>query len=458
MLFLIIFITEKIKNAHTGSYNTLISSLVSSFHLFFNARKFKRVQALALRMMSGAMPSTPFIALNHLTNTPDIILFLRGEAAKGTARLQAYGSLTLETIAPRKGTITTHTTINKQFMLDLNIPPKAERDLSIPTMMLERRFTVTIPGADNIEYRGSLQNTIDNIPSETITCYTDGSRTDSGSGAGYIITTDNNNTTLDERSFKLPDYCTVYQTELTAIIEACKYLSTYTNTHIIIWSDSLSSIQAISSLSTRSRTTRDCYDTLNTLGSTNTLEIRWIAAHIGLWGNEKADELAKNGTTSESTLNCPIPQSHIKRLINDKVTKLNQESWITDGPRHTKLTLGHKNINIIKNLNTSLSNNRQNYRTAVHLITGHCGLNKHLHTIRKSDTSACPKCGDGEETVSHFLGQCPAIAQIRGQYFRDYYLSVNDIFDNQHISTIVNFANHTKRLMVPEELDQTGVT
>ena len=89
-----------------------------------NARKFKRVQALALRMMSGAMPSTPFIALNHLTNTPDIILFLRGEAAKGTARLQAYGSLTLETIAPRKGTITTHTTINKQFMLDLNIPPK----------------------------------------------------------------------------------------------------------------------------------------------------------------------------------------------------------------------------------------------------------------------------------------------------------------------------------------------
>ena len=423
-----------------------------------NARKFKRVQALALRMMSGAMPSTPFIALNHLTNTPDIILFLRGEAAKGTARLQAYGSLTLETIAPRKGTITTHTTINKQFMVDLNIPPKAERDLSIPTMMLERRFTVTTPGADNIGYRGSLQNTIDNIPSETITCYTDGSRTDSGSGAGYIITTDNNNTTLDERSFKLPDYCTVYQTELTAIIEACKYLSTYTNTHIIIWSDSLSSIQAISSHSTRSRTTRDCYDTLNTLGSTNTLEIRWIAAHIGLWGNEKADELAKNGTTSESTLNCPIPQSYIKRLINDKVTKLNQESWITDGPRHTKLTLGHKNINIIKNLNTTLSNNRQNYRTAVHLITGHCGLNKHLHTIRKSDTSACPKCGDGEETVSHFLGQCPAIAQIRGQYFRDYYLSVNDIFDNQHISTIVNFANHTKRLMVPEELDQTGVT
>ena len=168
-------------------------------------------------------------------------------------------------------------------------------------MMLGRHFTVTTPGSDNTEYRDLLQNTIDNITSETITCYTDGSRTDSGTGAGYIITTNNNNTTLEERSFGLPDYCTVYQTELTAIIEACKYLSSYTNTYIIIWSDSLSSIQAISSLSTRSRTTRDCYDSLNALGSTNTLEIRWIAVHIGLWGNEKADELAKQGTTSESS-------------------------------------------------------------------------------------------------------------------------------------------------------------
>ena len=52
--------------------------------------------------------------------------------------------------------------------------------------------------------------------------------------AGYILTTNNNNTTLEERSFKLPDYCTVYQTELTAIIEACKYLSTYANTHGLI--------------------------------------------------------------------------------------------------------------------------------------------------------------------------------------------------------------------------------
>ena len=56
--------------------------------------------------------------------------------------------------------------------------------------------------------------------------------------------------------------------------------------------------------------------------------------------------------------------------------------------------------------------------------TGHCGLNKHLRTMKKTNTSECPQCGHNEETVPHFLGQCPATA--RGQYFQDYYLSVSD--------------------------------
>ena len=118
-----------------------------------------------------------------------------------------------------------------------------------------------------------------------------GSRTDSVSGAGYIITTDNNNNTLEKRSFKLPDYCTKVQRELIAIIESCKFLSTHTNTNIIIlWSDSLSSIQATSSLSTKNRTTIET----------------------------------------------------VMTLINDKVVRLINKSeylviLLTDGPGHTKL-------------------------------------------------------------------------------------------------------------------------
>ena len=58
-----------------------------------------------------------------------------------------------------------------------------------------------------------------------------------------------------------------------------------------------------------------------------------------------------------------------------------------------------------------------------------------LKYMRKSDTKECPLCGYQEETASHFLGQCPATAQLRRHNFSDYYLSINDIFDYIHITT-----------------------
>ena len=49
-----------------------------------------------------------------------------------------------------------------------------------------------------------------------------------------LFATDNNNTSLEEQSFKLPNCFTLYQTELTAIKEACKFLPTNINTLILV--------------------------------------------------------------------------------------------------------------------------------------------------------------------------------------------------------------------------------
>ena len=125
---------------------------------------------------------------------------------------------------------------------------------------------------------------------------------------------------------------------------------------------------------------------------------------------------------------------------------------------HTKMILVRKGPKIVKNLNNSLKHNRKDYRTAIQLITGHCGLNKHLHNMHKTDSSDCSLCGHVEETVSHFLGQCPALTQLRLQHFNDYYLAVNDIFHNNHITNIINYANNSKRLLGPEDTDNSGVT
>ena len=447
-------------------YKTIIRPILSyccsiwirATHTNLNTTKLRRVQALALRIMTGAMPSTPHISLNHITQITDVIFYLQGEAAKGSERLRAYGSLSLERPPLQRGTIKAHTTINDDFMKDLDIPLNSERDLTIPALNLEQNFTTTTPGDYPDIYKNQLQQSIDNTPSDTITCYTDGSKTDEGCGAGYIITTDNNNTIIHEESHRLPNCCTVFQAELSAITEACNHLITHTNKHIIIWTDSLSSIQALTTLNNNSRTVANCLNSLNHLGANNNLELRWIAAHTGLWGNEKADELAKLGTTSNLIHKRPVPQSHINNYINNKVIQLNNEHWTNNGPKHTKMILGRNSGKTINNINSSLINNRKDYRTAVQLITGHCGLNKHLYNMKKSDTMECPLCGHREETVSHFLGQCPATTHLRGHYFNEYYLSINDIFDNIHITTIIKYTNKTKRLLKPEDIDNTGIT
>jgi hypothetical protein len=118
--------------------------------------------------MSRAMPSTPFNALNYITNTPNIIAYLIGEAAKGACRLQGYGDWSLESPPKTKGTINAHTTINNDFIADLNNIPKCfDRDLTTPVLNLDRNFTVMTPGENTEDYRRNLHNLIENTHPNT---------------------------------------------------------------------------------------------------------------------------------------------------------------------------------------------------------------------------------------------------------------------------------------------------
>ena len=83
-------------------YSTLVRTILSYSATVWvraldnnhNLKKLGRVQALALRIMAGAFPSTHFNSGNHLTET--IGCYLKREAAKGEARLQGYNYWTVE--------------------------------------------------------------------------------------------------------------------------------------------------------------------------------------------------------------------------------------------------------------------------------------------------------------------------------------------------------------------------
>lgn len=119
---------------------------------------------------SWSLPSmsTPFTALNTITDTTtDTVLYLRGGATKGGARLEVYETLNWGKKA--KGTIKlsrlTLIPISKEFIADadLNIPKRIKRDLSTPTMELNRNFNFSLPCEDSIKYHTKLPTTMDNI-------------------------------------------------------------------------------------------------------------------------------------------------------------------------------------------------------------------------------------------------------------------------------------------------------
>jgi hypothetical protein len=77
--------------------------------------------------------------------------------------------------------------------------------------------------------------------------------------------------------------------------------------------------------------------------------------------------------------------------------------------------------------------------------------------INRSTTNLCPACETDEETVSHFLGNSPATAELGNNIFTSYYLDVNYMFNKYNITTIINYTNLTNRFNKPKDGDQTGV-
>ena len=422
-----------------------------------NTKRLERVQGMALKYMTGAMPSTPYTALNYLTGTPHITDYLKGEAAKGAVRLMGQGDWTLETAPSGKGIIKAHSTLSNNFLHTLNINKHDSWDITKPKLVLDHSYTITYPTALLTEdYKNRLNSDIIEASTLGICCFTDGSKTEHGTGGGFVIS-DTRTQTITEHSFKMKDYCTVFQAETAAIKHAAEELITFNNQQITFWSDSLSALQALSNKIHNNKSINDCHKALTKLADENTVHLKWIKAHTGHWGNEKADELAKAGTVSSNLVCSLVPLNHIKNMINDKVNSLTHKRWNTNRHAHTDLILGNHHKKTLKILTNNL-NNRTRYRTGICIITGHIGLNKHLHRINRSDTSNCPNCTDTEETVAHYISQCPAYSRIRGDTLGTYYDSINNIMDNNNIDLIINFALKTKRLLKKEEKDDTGVT
>ena len=153
--------------------------------------------------------------------------------------------------------------------------------------------------------------------------------------------------------------------------------------------------------------------------------LRWIPAHVGVAGNERADLLAKQatgwsprdqpGVRGQRLAWMPQLMSACKRTISEHVRTIWESQWPRKAvgaryrSQHGSL-LNRKTPQLYQSLDKAQSS------VLIQMRTEKIGLNSYLYRIKRADDSWCP-CRNGYHTVTHIIGECQLFWRQRKAIF-----------------------------------------
>ena len=275
----------------------------------------------------------------------------------------------------------------------------------------------------------------------TINCFTDGSKNEEGSGAGYIIKSYYFET---QESIYLGENATVFQAEIMAISTASLSMldAEIRNKVIQFYIDSQSAIKALDSYIVYNKSVAECKRLLNKLSEyENDIILNWIPGHSNQRGNGIADNLAKRGASHpEPGIEPRIPVSG--RVIRNAIKKWGkseqQRLWTerTDC-RQSKLVLPTVN----HEWGSILNYDRRHLRVLTQLVTGHANLKRHRSLMGMEDNANCDHCGEPQEAI-HLLTECPGLVGERITILGKPIITHDEV-RTYRISRLIKFAKST---------------
>lgn len=372
-------------------------------------KKLGSLQRTACLMASGAMSTSPGLALDAMLGLPPLHLFLLKEAKASMYR--ANTQVRINWLSKKLRSLQDSTMESRILSMT--------SDAMLPRYVFERYYTVEMPSREDW-----LNN---QLPCEAgcLNWYTDGSKIGLDVGCGVY-----GERPKFRASVNLGKHASVFQAEVYAILE-CAYVNLqkrYSNQTIYINSDSQAALLALDSKVITSKLVEDCLTRLNTLSLKNRVVLRWVPGHAGVHGNECADELARagsNGTQLGPEPFCGIPKSLAKRTLTDSCFGESARYWYNSpGMNHSKLLIKAFDK---RYTNQVLALSRNNLRIMVRALTGHCRLNKHMFKLRLCDTPTCRFCKEADESPLHLLGECGPLMHKRSAILGKYTLSPEEL-------------------------------
>lgn len=399
-----------------------------------------KVQRRGCLGVLNAMRSTPTHGMEVMLGLQPMYLHLRLQAITTFKRLLVNGNWRFqvgEILNPK-----CHTNIMRKLTRNFNTL-ELPRDKLIHTEYVQTNFVTEILPREIIN-----QTKMKPKPEQkgVIRCFTDGSKFGKSTGYGYIIWGDD----VKFQGFNnLGEHTTVYQTELIAISEATFTIlsNNIINKNITFYVDNQACIKTLGGYIIRSKIAYETKKLLNLLSYNNQVTVSWIPGHEGHLGNEVADRLARMGTRLQIQGPghiIPLAEATINDEIKQYGRRMHQKFWDRHlHCRQTKMMLPKTNNKLWKQLSKQP---RRMMNLITQLFTGHSTLKRHLSVMSIEDDGRCNQCeeDDAEETVEHFLCECPAFGRNRRNSLGNISLS-NDELPKLPLNRILKFVKSTKR-------------
>ena len=384
--------------------------------------KLETIQNASLRIITGALKTTPIMNLQIDANFPSLqrrreyqLLRFYGKSLSRprTTSFEIFTNLpTEEMITHRQFKYPTIRLKIKQLLRDLKIsppnltqtPPLREfwmlPDIDTEILFDDNKKDITKQEILNIFHQYKEEyNHFEYI-------YTDGSKSEEKTGAAFYHRG-------FSQSFRLSNLHSVYSAELHAISLALSYCINKKFQQAIICTDSNSATQALAQKHNNAHPTvhqiNNKIQQITNMGKT--IKILWIPGHVGIHGNEKADEAAKLSLQNPERNNIPIPLNDFLSLIHEKHLQSVQFDW--DVNPHPFLHPIKPKAQYWPSTN---QNTRRKETILARLRTGHTRLT-HSYITDGETPTACQTC-NRRYNVKHVLLHCPQYDGARQKLIR----------------------------------------
>lgn len=203
----------------------------------------------------------------------------------------------------------------------------------------------------------------------------------------------------------------IFTAEAFALLTAVKHIGQEKLEKSIIFTDSLSVVNAIISLRmNKNPIVIELYTILCTMyASGQHIVLCWVPGHRDIEGNVLADRLATSVHVNASNAPTDVPVMDLKPFLKKKLRTFWQKSWELE--THNKL----HTIKPYLGSWTSTTKTRHTEVTLCRLRIGHTH-STHAYLLSGDEPPSCDKCGQ-PLSVLHILLECQELEPLRKKYF-----------------------------------------